>query len=308
MSASASPGLKIEGVSHAIETRGSWTRAGTTWRRSAVIGGVSALIGRHRGTPLQRAEVLLDQLLGRRDVDVADDRHARVVRRVELAEEPPHVVQLHRLDVLVRSDDVAVVRVALREQRLHQRFFGKSVRLVLDALAPLVADDVLLVRERGLVDLLEQIAHAIGFEPQRQLELVRRHGLEVVRAVVVRGAVHAASRRPLRAAESANRAARASSSGTSCARTGARSRCGPAPRWPARRGTRGSPPPSAAGDPGSGSPPGRSAACISRTASRGISAALVAWFCARRVVRQQPPARRTRRGETEKRVCMAIYS
>jgi hypothetical protein len=40
MSASASPGLKIGGVSHDIVTRGSATRACTTWRRSAVIFGV----------------------------------------------------------------------------------------------------------------------------------------------------------------------------------------------------------------------------------------------------------------------------
>ena len=146
---------------------------------------------RHGGAPLQRSEVLLDQLLRRRHVDVADDRQARVVRCVVLTEEPSHVIQLHGLDVLVRSDDVAVVGMAFREQRLHERFFGESVRLVLDALAALVADDVLLVRERGLIDLLEQIAHAIRLEPQRQLELVGRDRLEVVRAVVVRRAVHA---------------------------------------------------------------------------------------------------------------------
>ena len=43
MSASASPGLKIGGVIHAMYTRGSSTREGTTLRRSAVIRGVSTL-------------------------------------------------------------------------------------------------------------------------------------------------------------------------------------------------------------------------------------------------------------------------
>ncbi len=74
---------------------------------------------RHRGTALQRAEVLFDQLLRRRDIDIADDRHACVVRGVELPEKPVHIDQLHRLDIFVRSDHAAVVRVPLREQRLH---------------------------------------------------------------------------------------------------------------------------------------------------------------------------------------------
>ena len=42
------------------------------------------------------------------------------------------------------------------------------------ALPPLVPDDVLLVRELLLIDRVEEIPHAIGLEPERQLELVRR--------------------------------------------------------------------------------------------------------------------------------------
>ena len=171
---------------------------------------------------LQRAEVLLDQRLRLRRVEVADDRQARVVGRVVLLEESLHVVELRRLDVLVRADDVAVVRMPLREQRLKQRLFGEAVRLVLDALAPLVADDVLLVRQRRLIDLVEQVAHAIGLEPQRQLELVRRDGLEVVGAVEVGRAVDVARAGGLEQLEVRVARARASSSETSCARTGAR--------------------------------------------------------------------------------------
>ena len=151
-----------------------------------MICGVLDLDRRHGGAALQRAEILLDQLLRLRGIEVADDREARVVRRVVLAEESLHVVELRRLDVLVRADHVAVVRMALREERLDERLLGDAVRLVLDALTPLVADDVLLVRERRLVDLLEQVAHAVRLEPQRELELIRRHRLEVVGAVVSR--------------------------------------------------------------------------------------------------------------------------
>ncbi len=86
-------------------------------------------------------------------------------------------------------DDVAVVRMAGREQRLNHRLFGQSIGLVLDALTPFVADHVLLIRQRGLIDLLEQVPHPIGFEPEGELDLIGGHGLEVVRAVVIGGAV-----------------------------------------------------------------------------------------------------------------------
>ena len=81
----------------------------------------------------------------------------------------------------------------LGEQLMEQRLFDDAVRLVLDALPALVADDVLLVREVGLIDLIEQVAHPIRLEPQRQLELVRGNGLEVVRAIEVGGAVDRAA-------------------------------------------------------------------------------------------------------------------
>ena len=74
-----------------------------------------------------------------------------------LAEKPVHVIELHRLDVLVRSDDVAEVRMSLGEECLYDGFFGEPVRLVLDALPPLVAYDILLIRQRRLIHLFEQV-------------------------------------------------------------------------------------------------------------------------------------------------------
>ena len=67
--------------------------------------------------------------------------------------------------------------------------------MVLDALTPLVADDVLLVRKRCLIDLVEQVSHAIRFEPQRQLELVGGERFEVVGAIEVGRAVDVAGAR-----------------------------------------------------------------------------------------------------------------
>ena len=75
--------------------------------------------------------------------------------------------------------------MALRKQRLNERLSRKSVRLVLDTLTTFVPDDILLIRKSRLIDLLEQISHAIGLEPQRQIQLIRWHGFEIVGPIEV---------------------------------------------------------------------------------------------------------------------------
>ena len=82
-----------------------------------------------------------------------------------------------------------MVRMLLRKEGVVKRLFGHAVRLVLDALPPLVAHDVDLIRERLLIDDVEQIAHPIRFNPQGELQLIRWDGLEVVRAIEVGRAV-----------------------------------------------------------------------------------------------------------------------
>ena len=89
----------------------------------------------------------------------------------------------------MRAHHVGVVRVPHREQHVEHLFLGQPVRSVLDALAALVAHDVLLVRQHAVVESVEQESHAVALEPQRELELVRGHVLQVVRAVEVGGAV-----------------------------------------------------------------------------------------------------------------------
>ena len=68
-----------------------------------------------------------------------------------------------------------------------------AVRLVVHALAALVLHDVALGVELREVERVEQEPHAVGFEPQRRLEVVRRHDLEIRGAVVRRRAVVAAA-------------------------------------------------------------------------------------------------------------------
>src|SRR2546425_648642 len=68
--------------------------------------------------------------------------------------------------------------MALRIERVIHRFFDDAVRLILDALPALVADDILLIGKTRLIDHIEQVSHAIRFQPETKLELVRRQGLE----------------------------------------------------------------------------------------------------------------------------------
>ena len=63
-----------------------------------------------------------------------------------------------------------------------------AVGLVL-ALALLVLHHAALLVELGLADRAEQVAHAVGLEPERQVERGGRDVLEVVGAVLVGRAV-----------------------------------------------------------------------------------------------------------------------
>jgi hypothetical protein len=80
--------------------------------------------------------------------------------------------------------------VARRIRQRGRDVLRRRVRAVL-ALTLLVLHDAALLVELGLVEHREQVAHAVALEPQRAVEGARRHGLEVVRAVVVRRAVDA---------------------------------------------------------------------------------------------------------------------
>ncbi len=76
-----------------------------------------------------------------------------------------------------------------REELVKKAFFDDAVRSVFQALPPLVAHHVLLVRKIRLAELIGKIAHAVGLQPQRQLQLIRRKCFEIIRAVKIRRSV-----------------------------------------------------------------------------------------------------------------------
>lgn len=133
--------------------------------------------------PGDGAEVLLDpgeRLLG---VDVTDDRQHRVVGRVVRTEEGAGVLQGGRVQVGHGADRRVVVRVALGVRQGGQLLEGRAVRDVVVPLAAFVLDDVALVLHGLVVQGGEQRAHPVRLEPERKLQLVGLHGLEVVGAL-----------------------------------------------------------------------------------------------------------------------------
>jgi hypothetical protein len=76
-----------------------------------------------------------------------------------------------------------------REQRRRQRHAGQAIGPVLVVLAALVQHHFALGGEFRFRQRRKQVAHAVGLEPQRQLERVGRHHLPVVGAIGVGGAV-----------------------------------------------------------------------------------------------------------------------
>ena len=150
---------------HAVEHR--------RWRRECGHG----LAARNLGEPL------LDELPGGVDIDVARDHQAGVVGHVIRAEEPRHVFKAGRGEILHRANRRPAVGMARRIQHRRQLDEGLAVRLVVDALALLVLHHVALTVDLVGRLVVEEEAHAIRFEKQRQIERVRRQIDVVVGAI-----------------------------------------------------------------------------------------------------------------------------
>ena len=76
-----------------------------------------------------------------------------------------------------------------RKQRLLNVPLRHPVGAVLVRLPPLVLDHIPLGVKPLLIQRIQQKAHPVGLQPQRQLQIVGRHILPVVGAVAAGGAV-----------------------------------------------------------------------------------------------------------------------
>ncbi len=139
------------------------------------------------------SEVALGQLDPPLGLEVTDQHQYRVVRRVVGPEEPPHILQARRVEVLHETDRRVAIRVALREGQPQHRLHGQPIGPVLIRLPALVLHDVTLVVQLLLGDRRLEIAHPIRFQPEPKLELVGRQRLEVVRPIEPGAAVQRAA-------------------------------------------------------------------------------------------------------------------
>ena len=200
------------------------------------------------------AEPALDQPLGLGDVEVTADAQDGVARRVVAGEEVGRVVDGGGLEV--DEGAVAVVGVGealegdLRQLQPGERAVGPVEHVDPD----LLLDHVDLVAEVLLGD--RRGGHPVGLEEQRPLQRLGGQRLVVVRVVLVGRAVERAAG-GLHQPGVLHLRHVAPSPGTSCARRGGRTRCGPRARCACRRRRRRSRP-----------PPGRSGRGRARRAAR----------------------------------------
>ena len=130
----------------------------------------------------------------RAHIDVSRERQRCVARVIVRLEERPDVLEARRLNIGRSADREPVIRVVGGIQRRDDGHAGEPVGSILVVLPALVEHHVALVLELGVGQRGQEVAHAIRFHPQRELQRVGRHHLPVVRAVCVGRAVQRRSR------------------------------------------------------------------------------------------------------------------
>ena len=142
------------------------------------------------------AEILLDLFFRCIEIDVARQRQHGIRRPVVGLEPVLHVVHRRRVEVFHGADHGPRVRMAGRIGILGDELLGNVVGLVL-ALALFILDDAALQIQRLLVERTEQVAHAVGLQPEGVIQGGDGHVLKVVGAVAVGGAIQVGGAHPL---------------------------------------------------------------------------------------------------------------
>ena len=161
-----------------------------TFRRGSSCVGLLRAAAVDRLSARHPAEVLADPRLGLLHVEVAGDRQHGVARDVVGVEEPLKLRRLGLAELVHVADRrPLVVRVAVRQaEEVHEQL---AVRRVDCPLQILLVHDVPLGRELDLVDL--EARHAVGLQPQRHLQRVVGHRVDVRRLVEAREGVGVAA-------------------------------------------------------------------------------------------------------------------
>ena len=80
---------------------------------------------------------------------------------------------------------------------MEHRLLGQPVGRALHGLPPFVPHHVPLVFQLFIIQGLQQKAHAVAFQPERQLQLIRGERFEIIGSIEIRGAVYIACSRCL---------------------------------------------------------------------------------------------------------------
>ncbi len=185
--------LVASGVAHARDVPGTVDAGLRDFVGDGFTRGLGALgnHGRHFGDRSRGrdvAEIAGGFFLGGGQIDIAGQYQHGIVRAVPALEPGFDVIQGGGIEIVHRTDDRVVIRVAFRIAGLQQMIEHAAVRLVF-TLAFFVLYHATLLIQPGLVDGAEQMAHAVGFHEQGHVQGRSRHVLEIVGAVGVGGAV-----------------------------------------------------------------------------------------------------------------------
>ena len=129
------------------------------------------------------AEIFVDPRFRLLRIEVADDREGRVVRRVVDPEEALDVLFV-AADRRVADDGPRIrmlgrVRGLVRSRRRGHRAGCRRPDGARSGRYPAA-------RPISQIEAVEQEPHPVGLDPERRFEIIRRHGLVVVRAIVLR--------------------------------------------------------------------------------------------------------------------------
>ena len=147
-------------------------------------------LARERRPGRDVAEEVFDALPGVLGFYIAGQDQDGVGRAVVVTEPLPNILETRGVQVLHAADDGPGVGMPGGKEVLEEDVEDAAVRLVLP-LALLVLHDAALLVEACLVDHAEEVAHAVRLHPEREVEGVLRHDLEVVGAIAAGRPVHA---------------------------------------------------------------------------------------------------------------------
>ena len=171
----------------------SWKRSEFVFPLAVILGHLDRLghveSGRQR-LRLNVAKIRLDQLFGIVRFKRSRQHEHCVVRCVKDAEKFLHILDRGVVEMLHRADRRVCVGKILKDHFVNQ-VENLPVRLIVVPQTLLFLDGLTLVIE--ILLRYRQASHPVGFEPQRERQLVRRQRLEIVRPLARRCAVHRAA-------------------------------------------------------------------------------------------------------------------